>query len=748
MNNGYWIATAEKPMQTAFYKFEKKFELDTPASSFKINVSADTRYKLYVNESFVCEGPCQGGEGAHYYETVECSKYLKDGVNSLKLIVMHVVGASFQTEYREEYPAVWLVSEIEQDGKITELISDDTWTCARIDSTTAHACQGMHTTMPPNETVSAHETLTPMTVVKLYRPRMETKCIDRYGASEKYILTERPIPMFEADEYKPLKRVASGECFAEFDSETYTTAYVRVRFKASAGTKLRVIYAECRAFREDYLDEDGDPHTRTIKKNRDDSDGEIFGAYDVLTASGEEQEYEFFWFRSFRYVRVEADAPFEAEVLAARYVYPFQSFAQGEGKGSFTSSSRYLEDMWNISVNTVECCTHETFVDCPYYEQAQYSMDGMLESLFALRFSNDTSMPKKFIEDLARCQNPEGLVPAKAPCVFDQLIPSFSLFWVMTVREYLRYTADVAFVKKYTATVDKALECFNSFIDERGLVGETHYWNFIDWVPEWSKNGSINEGREVLTLYSMIYAAALADAAEICDICGRRGLAEEYRERRESVINAVNKHCYDSEKGLYTDVPGKRMFSRHTTIWAVLSGAVCGDDAVALIERAFACEGIALTTFSMNYFTFRALEKAGIYEKYAPVVFDGWKKMIDLKCTTWCENPDSPRSECHGWSSTPMYEISAMVLGVYPAENGFSKVRIIPVLPPDDFSAKGRVPIPSGFIDVFVERAGDRFLLEVSASRELDMEICLPCGYSEEIFTSSYKKDVNIRGEI
>jgi hypothetical protein len=140
----------------------------------------------------------------------------------------------------------------------------------------------------------------------------------------------------------------------------------------------------------------------------------------------------------------------------------------------------------------------------------------------------------------------------------------------------------------------------------------------------------------------------------------------------------------------------------------------------------------------MNYFTFRALEKTGLYEKYAPEVFGGWKKMLDLHCTTWCENPDSPRSECHGWSSTPMYEISAMILGVYPEEDGFEKVRISPVLLPDGFSAEGRVPVPGGYIDVSVSESGGRTSLLVRASREMALSVKLPGGEWENVTAKEY----------
>ena len=100
--------------------------------------------------------------------------------------------------------------------------------------------------------------------------------------------------------------------------------------------------------------------------------------------------------------------------------------------------------------------------------------------------------------------------------------------------------------------------------------------------------------------------------------------------------------------------------------------------------------------FSMNHFMFRALEASGCYN-YADKLLDGWRKMIDMHCTTWCENPDSPRSECHGWSSAPAYELSGVILGVKPASPGFDTVRIKPYTKTLDF-AEGEIPTPHGKI--------------------------------------------------
>ena len=85
-----------------------------------------------------------------------------------------------------------------------------------------------------------------------------------------------------------------------------------------------------------------------------------------------------------------------------------------------------------------------------------------------------------------------------------------------------------------------------------------------------------------------------------------------------------------------------------------------------------------------------------------------------------------------------MYEISAMILGVYPEEDGFRRVRISPVLPPEGFSGEGRVPVPGGYIDVSVSRKEGKMSLSVRASREMALSVKLPGGEWENVYASEY----------
>ena len=53
-----------------------------------IRLSADTRYKLLINGKRVCVGPTRGGDRFWFYDTVDFAPHLKEGPNTIDVLVM------------------------------------------------------------------------------------------------------------------------------------------------------------------------------------------------------------------------------------------------------------------------------------------------------------------------------------------------------------------------------------------------------------------------------------------------------------------------------------------------------------------------------------------------------------------------------------------------------------------------------------------------------------------------------------
>ncbi|MBS4199874.1 alpha-L-rhamnosidase N-terminal domain-containing protein [Bacillus sp. FJAT-49732] len=69
--------------------FRRSFFVENDQCQLNINVSADSRYRLFLNGKSVCVGPLKGDNHTHYYETVDLSPYLKKGKNVLAAKVLH-----------------------------------------------------------------------------------------------------------------------------------------------------------------------------------------------------------------------------------------------------------------------------------------------------------------------------------------------------------------------------------------------------------------------------------------------------------------------------------------------------------------------------------------------------------------------------------------------------------------------------------------------------------------------------------
>jgi alpha-L-rhamnosidase len=93
------------------------------------------------------------------------------------------------------------------------------------------------------------------------------------------------------------------------------------------------------------------------------------------------------------------------------------------------------------------------------------------------------------------------------------------------------------------------------------------------------------------------------------------------------------------------------------------------------------------------------------------------------------ESYEPTASLCHGFSATPVYQLSTEVLGVYPTAPGFRRFRLHPQLG-DLQSARGLFPTVKGDIEVEWTRTADGVDIEVAVPHETEAEVRPPVGYA------------------
>jgi hypothetical protein len=80
----HWICHPEGPAsEFGVYHFRRDFELGEKPGKFIIHVSADNRYRLFVNGQPVSQGPSRGDILRWRFETVDIAPQLKQGKNTL-----------------------------------------------------------------------------------------------------------------------------------------------------------------------------------------------------------------------------------------------------------------------------------------------------------------------------------------------------------------------------------------------------------------------------------------------------------------------------------------------------------------------------------------------------------------------------------------------------------------------------------------------------------------------------------------
>ena len=113
-------------------RFRKEFIVSEPVESCRIRISADSRYKLYVNGRLAEIGPSKGDRQVWFYDEVEIAPFLRPGENViaaqvLRYPMLHSKGN--HGIFRTEMPGLYVK---EQQGKenMLGISGDPSWKCS------------------------------------------------------------------------------------------------------------------------------------------------------------------------------------------------------------------------------------------------------------------------------------------------------------------------------------------------------------------------------------------------------------------------------------------------------------------------------------------------------------------------------------------------------------------------------------------------------------------------------------------
>ncbi len=446
--------------------------------------------------------------------------------------------------------------------------------------------------------------------------------------------------------------------------------------------------------------------TGEAKANRAQVDGLHFrGVADRFTFTGPGGTISPLWWQAGRFVELVAtagEAPLELRGIAWRETgYPLRVEAR------FACSDAALDACLPLLERVLRRCAHETFMDCPYYEQLQYTGDTRLECLVTRAYTRDHRLVDKALRTFGWSLREDGLLSSRYPTCEWQQIPTFSLMWIGMLHDTLRY-GDQALVRAHLGTMRAVRERFASHVDAAGRVGWMPGWNFVDWVPSW-RFGEVPGGFDSTScIIGWQLAYTLGLCAEIEDWAGEPALAERNRDLARRIAGGCDAD-WDADRGRYRDGPGLETASEHAQILALLSGFAPAERVPRLLATLAEAPDLARSTVYFSHYLF---EVAARFRR-PELLFrrlDYWRDLPAQGFTTVPEQPEPSRSDCHAWGAHPWYHLLASVLGIRPAAPGFAAVRIAP-MPGPLTHAEGVWPHALG--DIRVRLDGDHGEIEL-----------------------------------
>ena len=744
-----WIWHPHAPARNAWAIFRAEFDVDS-AEGLQIFITADTRYRLWINGQLLGDGPVQSQPYHQYYDQRDIAAVAQPGKNCLAVVVQH-------QGVQEAARGGLLVEITDSQGK-TICATGPTWRTIlgpwrsdtfffsgnyigpfqeHVDLRGMPA--GWHKAGFDDRSWQQPQVYThrgndrPPLVAPWFRmlprdieylveqPAYATaiqcveECIDlttrRDPGDATFSLSQvgRPVDWATVEAPENLlsdtgeTRLACSDRHRDgvtdgrydpcitLDFGRVLTGYAEIEVDAPAGAAIEIGYVE------------------RLVDGRFNNSLECPFADRAIFAQGHNIFRPLMW-RSFRYLRLRlkhCETPLRVRAVRAIVVnYPYQD------RGRFQGNER-LEKIFDISRTTLKLCSIESVMDTPYREQAQWLGDVAAVTMPAIYACfGDHALPGKFLRQAAMNTRPTGMlanISNVSSRDWTHDIPDYSLWWVMALWRHYQYTGDERYLHECYPEMQRIMRSHLERLNAHGLLDPMFGWVFIDWADV-DLDG-------LQSHYNAIFAGACDAAAAVAQCKGDTWAKETYSDAAASVRRAFSSTFVNPATGVIADAvqPGKRFgrCSEHANAAAIAFDCVEPDIADRIIDRVFenpSVPAIEAQPFFMVV-VLEALRKRGRTDLAIKLIDERWgKRMVDrgrTSCTEeWYENGSwrsgdwqgFQRTHSHAWSACPADFLITGLAGIRIVEPGCAKISIDPHRA--DFSYDVIFPTPRGDVRI------------------------------------------------
>lgn len=642
-----WIWTEKSPAN-AYVAFRKTVNLTADPIKATLDISAESKYFLWVNDTLAVYDGCPKRGATYYdayYEQVDLTPYLKRGENILVFMVAYN-GRSGTSSVDPGNGG--LLFELDADGQ--KFVSDSSVKLQRL---SAYRNQALLRDDWPNYPQAGQ--LAEWNVYydashatgEFYKSSFDDSAWDT--ATEVARPGEAPFNEL----YRTVTPLISFD-----DSYTYLESpYIGQKLVAPATITIDMPERQNLQFSPYFeLNADSDGSRITYYTNTYTTQSISSFKDDYIAVKGE-QKYESYPWRSGSQLIIEAPAGVTFNKIGIRK----SNYATTQA-GSFKCGNDKLDKLWQKAYNTLLICMRDSYMDCPERERSPYlgdSANQISETFYAMD-DNAHALTKKTILNTIGWTKTDKAIPLRSPGSNLAENPGQTLAFITETYNYYMHTGDAETMRLFYPVAVDYLKLWKLKAD--GTL-ETRNGSFL-WT-DWGDGYDAEVMQNCWYYYALNSMKKLADNLEITsDTAYFTDTAAKLKAgfaRFAKTDGYASGTAYDDRANALAVLSGladKEMYGKIVTILTDVKGA---------------------SPF-MEKYVLEALAVMGEYDACIERMLDRYGNMIDdVDGTLWevWDKTPSAGTMNHGWSGGALTVLSKYFGGISPVKAGFEKYEIV-----------------------------------------------------------------------